>query len=174
MPNQPSADDHSDGEPRPGTKPTKAILWIAGGLTVAIAVVIALWAFERPDGRQSDHDSNGEDTSGQEIRGTLDDWLTAICAPGKFYDGTTFNGATGGGSCPIGNPDYPNDLVYVTQYDSNFKMNNDLAAYQMQYYASSINDQGQINVFAVRSARGRSALLPLSQFGFEIYAVQRR
>lgn len=106
-------------------------------------------------------------TSSGSISGTSEDWVQAICKPGKFMDGIQtvsgpFVGATGGGTC-VG-PQAGPGPVYVTQWDSNFKMRNAMAMLRM-CYASAIESGGVIDTFSV-NGRNTAALAPLAHFGF--------
>ncbi|MFI7166516.1 hypothetical protein ACIBM3_29065 [Rhodococcus erythropolis] len=59
---------------------------------------------------------------------------------GKFFDGTTIPGGTGGATCIITG----SETIFILEYDSNFERQNDLVAYHMGFYASSIDESGRI------------------------------
>jgi hypothetical protein len=139
---------------------------IFGALTVtALALVFAI------NGAQSDNSSasTSSDSTTDSLNGSFEDWLAALCAPGKFHNGTSWQGATGGGSCQT----TTGQVIFIGEYESNFLRDNDLAAYRMTYFASSIDDTGHIVVFSVNT-RSAETLAPLTRFGFDIYPVTSR
>ncbi|WP_143542992.1 hypothetical protein [Rhodococcus sp. NCIMB 12038] len=139
---------------------------IFGALAVtALALVLTI------NGLQSDNSSASasSDSTSDSLDGSFEDWMAALCAPGTFHNGTSWQGATGGGSCQT----TTGQVVFIGEYESNFLRDNDLAAYRMTYFASSIDDIGQIVVFSVNT-RSAQTLNPLTSFGFDIYPVTSR
>jgi len=136
--------------------------------TAAVAVAIAVLATSACGGSTKTSTSGGgapgaegSGSSAGSISGTSDDWLSAVCTPGRFVDGAPMSGATGGGSCEASNG---GGFVFITQWDSDFKMRN--AMQKMgQCYASIVYDSGSIDTFSTRPATA-NALSPLTQFGF--------
>lgn len=63
------------------------------------------------------------------------------------------------------------DYISIGQYDSDYKMRNDLVLTRENYYASAIESDGTVMVLAVRGAPVE--LQPLTQFGFTINSVQK-
>jgi hypothetical protein len=135
-------------------------------------------------GACSQSGSSGSETSGQDVEvaapvqrtisGTSDDWLSAVCEPGRFFDrGSSMPGAVGGATCSpriaTGNP---NSLIWITQFDSDFKMRNALAARLTKYFASTEHN-GLLWTFSVIE-NDPSPLRPLEQFGFSIEPVAAR
>lgn len=104
------------------------------------------------------------------ITGTAEDWLQAVCVPGKYRDGVAtssgiFNGSLGGGLCFEGVTGSEGG-VFFTQWDSNFKMRNAMELARM-CYASAIDESGMISTFSVSRNKANSGdLEPLTQFGF--------
>lgn len=144
----------------------------SAGVLVAGAVFagLALSSESKNSGTQ-DSTASGGAIHGNAIDGTAEDWLRAICAPGKFFDGTTIagasSGATGGATCITTD----SETIFILEYDSNFKMQNDLVAYHMRFYASSVDERGRITVFAVNNQNTGRALSPLESFGFTIRTI---
>jgi hypothetical protein len=139
----------------------------------------------RPDSRhlvvvvvaanQSDSSGSIEASSTSSIAGSRDDWLEAVCEPGRFSNGGGVSrDAVGSGFCPAavksGNP---NASIFIYQYDSDFLMRNDLQGLHMKHYAS-VDQGGLITVFAVNSSTDLAALEPLTAFGFAVEDVPTR
>jgi hypothetical protein len=104
------------------------------------------------------------------ITGSQEDWLQAVCAPGKYFDGTSIQGATGGGFCQSRSR---STSVFFSQWDSNFKMLNALSQYHMSYYTSAfVGGSADIDTFSV-NGNDSAALRPLQQFGFSLNSVSR-
>ena len=140
----------------------------SAGVLVAGAVFASL-ALSSEDKNSDTQDSTASAAAIDDnaIRGSSEDWLRAICAPGKFFDGTTIGGAIGGATCITTG----SETIFILEYDSNFKMQNDLVAYHMRFYASSIDGSGRITVFATNNQNTGRALSPLESFGFKIRTV---
>lgn len=140
----------------------------SAGVLVAGAVFAGL-ALSSEDKNSDTRDSTASVAAIDDnaIDGSAEDWLRAVCAPGKFFDGTTIAGATGGATCITTG----SETIFILEYDSNFKMQNDLVAYHMRFYASSVDESGRITVFAVNNQNTGRALSPLEAFGFNISAV---
>jgi hypothetical protein len=144
---------------------------LAGAALVAVLVFvgIAQWSSDTDSGSTGAlSTTTGSAADSGTISGSLDDWLASVCAPGAFYDGTSFPGATGGGACLSRKTQGQQVQVYLLQYDSEFKQNNDLAAYRMIRCARIITDSGRRTVFGVME-NNDLPLQPLKQFGIEIY-----
>ncbi|MBX7135036.1 MAG: hypothetical protein K1X67_20415 [Fimbriimonadaceae bacterium] len=139
-------------------------------LLIASLAVVAIFVGAGCGGTGSKSASKGGDdtrsSSTGSISGSTEDWLQALCQPGKFMDGMRsdgpFSGSIGGGTC-IG-PVSGRGPVYLTQWDSNYKMRNAMAMMHM-CYASAIESSGTIDTFSV-IGQNTAALQPLSQFGF--------
>jgi hypothetical protein len=106
---------------------------------------------------------------------TLDDWERAICLPGTFQDGAAAGflpNATGTARCfSQGSRRVP---LLIGQYSASFALENDMAAMRA-VYATTTAANGETVVFlayAISDDAGvqaaRSALSPLTQFGFQI------
>ncbi|MCV7408217.1 hypothetical protein AWC05_18875 [Mycobacterium florentinum] len=101
--------------------------------------------------------------------GGQEDWIDAVCQLGTFIDGRgTLPAATGKGMCRAKSG---MDYISIGQYDSDYKMRNDLVLTRENYYASAIESDGTVMVLAVRGAPVE--LQPLTQFGFTINSVQK-
>ena len=139
-----------------------------GAAAVACLAIFALGACSGSRDKPDDVGSAATETSSKDsISGTADDWLEAICRPGKFKDGINinggiFNGSLGGGMC--WEPVAGRGTVYFTQWDSNFKMRNSMEQLRM-CYTSAIDPSGLISTFSVNGADNRP-FQPLAQFGF--------
>jgi hypothetical protein len=142
---------------------------IAVGVVAVVLVIVLTSTTHGTTGSSGDATSASSPTGGSEISGSQDEWLDAVCLPGKFHDGTIFPGATGGGFCSARNGSNLNVVVHITQWDSDFKMRNSLLAYRMTYYASC-SSGNNLTTFSVNQ-RDPSPLSPLKQFGFTIQAV---
>ncbi|MEE2033979.1 hypothetical protein Q8814_17980 [Rhodococcus sp. CC-R104] len=121
-------------------------------------------------------DTNTEGSAGiDNITGTLEDWLRAVCKPGFYFDGlydskgqNVLNGADSGGYCSVTRGDDPS-AVYVGQYPSDFLMENDLAAVPLGWYVSApMGDGSLIMLASPQGEKGYAALVPLTQFGFSV------
>jgi hypothetical protein len=111
-----------------------------------------------------------EGTSGS-ISGSWEDWVEAVCQPGGFRDGidtqpgSVFGGAIGGGVCMDLRVPRGRGPIYLTQWDSDFKMRNQMTLLGM-CYASATNGDA-ITTLSVRALPDAGAALePLAQFGF--------
>lgn len=144
----------------------------SAGVLVAGAVFASL-ALSSEDKNSDTRDSTASVAAIDDnaIYGSAEDWLRAVCAPGKFFDGTTIAGATGGATGGATCITTGSETIFILEYDSNFKMQNDLVAYHMRFYASSVNESGRITVFAVNNQNTGRALSPLESFGFKIRTV---
>lgn len=150
--------------------------WFAiavGVVAIVVVLVIVLTSTTHgTTGGSGDATSASSPSGGSEISGTQDEWLDAVCLPGKFHDGTIFPGATGGGFCSARNGSNLNVVVHITQWDSDFKMRNSLLAYRMTYYASC-SSGNSLTTFSVNQ-RDPSPLSPLKKFGFTVHPVSSR
>lgn len=139
-----------------------ASVLVAGAVFAGLAL-----SSESKNSDTQDSSASAAEIDDNAIYGTAEDWFGAVCAPGKFFDGTSIGGAIGGATCITTS----SETVFILEYDSNFKMQNDLVAYHMRFYASSIDESGRITVFAVNNQNTGRALGPLESFGFNISAV---
>lgn len=109
------------------------------------------------------------------VSGSPDDWLTALCKPGEYYQNaktrTAMPGAVDGAMCmprvSASNPNMPS--IWISQFDSEFKMRNALPA-RLAKYAAATRHDGLIWVFSIMDD-DPSPLRPLEQFGFTIESV---
>lgn len=135
----------------------------------AVFAGLALSSESKNSGTQ-DSTASAAASDDNAIDGTAEDWLGAICAPGKFFDGNPIGGAIAGATCITTG----SETIFILEYDSNFKMQNDLVAYHVRFYASSIDESGRITVFATNNQNTGRALSPLESFGFKIRTVSWR
>ncbi len=161
----------------PRTGPFKsAPILIGVGVVLVVAIIgaILLAGNHRSSSRGSGDTASSGQTGSQvpttqpgSISGGTEDWLRAICQPGGYKDGIRldmFTGALGGGSCfrtVAGRAP-----VFLTQWDSDYKMQNSMAMLHM-CYASAIEPGGMIDTFSV-IGRNTAALQPLTRFGFSM------
>lgn len=151
--------------------------WVIIALLVVLVVIVSVVAITAnsggSDSESSASDSDSSESSGSTedsdiVTGTTEDWLAAVCQPGGYQDGTSFPGAIGGGFCQS----RPNEggrqaAVYFLQYDSEFKQDNDLAAYNMVRCSIVVADSGRRTVFAVMENTDLP-LQPLAQFNITV------
>jgi hypothetical protein len=172
-PNQPPYGYHAPNQPPPWPpKPSKlralstqAKVIIAASVAVFVLLIV-LVAVNRSDG----HGSSESAAAGSgHLIGSMDDWLTAVCQPGHFHNGTNFQSAVGGGACPTPEIDRGHDVVFFLQYNSRYLLVNDLKMHALRYYAVGVRDDGTIIAFAARFSP--NALKPLTEFGFVIEPV---
>ncbi|MGY4650485.1 envelope biogenesis lipoprotein LpqN [Mycobacterium sp. URHB0021] len=147
-------------------------LWLT---VIAVGVLVL--------GACSQSESSGSEPSGQDvgvaapvqrtISGTSDDWLSAVCEPGRLYENPSMPGAVGGATCaPRVTTPNPNTQIWISQFDSEFTMRNVLPA-RLAKYAATTEHSGLIWTFSIIDS-DPSPLRPLEQFGFSIEQVAAR
>lgn len=157
-----------------GVTLTPKMLAIGGAALALVALLVGIVIGTSGDSDQPTAASDpASGTSSGDITGSRDDWLAAVCEPGRFKNGgTAFPNATAGAFCSAsaksGNP---NAALWIVEYDSNYMLMNDMKALHMTQYASAIDDAGSIIAF-VNNGNQSGVLEPLLQFGFTINQVQ--
>jgi len=139
-------------------------------LLTAAAGVLA--GCSSPSGSES-ASSPGEEASSQTVpSSTLDDWLTAVCRPGTYINGTVgiLRNADGTATCKSLIGDSP---VMMGQYSSAFSLQNDIAVHKGSDYATILMESGSTQLFLAYGSRVSrpNPLQPLTQFGFEVGSV---
>jgi hypothetical protein len=145
--------------------------WIAVTLVASVGIGILgaiAWYAAAREGSHSSAGSVVKSAQGTVYGGEMD-WVNAVCQLGTFIDGRgTLPAATGKGMCRAKNG---TDYISIGEYDSNYKMRNDLVMTREGYYASAIETDGTVVVLTVRSSP--TELEPLTKFGFTINNVQK-
>ena len=136
------------------------VLAILGAVVavVAVAIVIAVASGDKDSARSTPSSSTAS---------SLDDWKSAVCQPGTYFNGGGHlrNADGGSASCQSIN----GVVVLIGQYTSNFDWRNDVAIFRGASYAFISDTDGTcVFVSPTPGARGASALEPLRQFGFQI------
>lgn len=144
---------------------------------LALVTVLSLTACSARESSKTSSSSRGVKTPALErpVSGSPDEWLTALCKPGEYYENANSRlqmpGAVGGAICmpriPTSKPNTPS--VWISQFDSEFKMRNALPA-RLAKYAAATRHDGLIWVFSIID-NDPSPLRPLEQFGFTIESV---
>lgn len=146
--------------------------WPTGGriaaVVVPLAVVAVVVAVVAVSGQQQGSTSG---RSSNEIAGSLDDWIGAVCPSGKAMSQIMFPGSRGGGACIPDSSGTRVSTALYDQFDSTSAMQTALSAAGAGYYATATASDGSVTVFYVTSGqgvRGKAGLEPLEQFGFEV------
>jgi hypothetical protein len=157
----------------------RAVLLTGAALAVIAAVVVIFVVALRPD-HTSDFSATADPTQsfpGRPVTGTFDDWQSAVCAPGKYFSGSRYPGTVAGGRCIGTNAGYDRldrtraDIVYTTEWPSEYDLRNAMARFQMTFYVEVTHD-GNPTAFSInQSGDGPAALEPLDQFGLDITKV---
>lgn len=149
----------------PPNKKKKTLYWVVGGIAFLIVFVIGVVVITTEssgDETDSSTSSTDADSSSGRISGGTEDWLSVVCKPGTFNDGQSiFANATGGASC--GGTNSGGALVVLIQYDSKFKLTNDLSQFPSYFCTGSFADSGSSEVFVAQRA---TDLEPLARYGF--------
>ena len=137
--------------------PLVAVGVVAVLMVVAIVVGVAL-------SDSTDHEK-GESSS---LAGpSVGDALAAVCTPGTYREGVSsiLLTATGTGQCFTRSP---RDYLYIGQYESAFKADNDTASAYAGPFATLNGDDGSITVFVLLDGHDSAALKPLADLGLPI------
>jgi hypothetical protein len=144
----------------PAQRRNKVVIGILAAVVAltAIAVVVGLASGSK--------DSAGSKTATSTASG-LDDWKTAVCRPGTYFNGRGHlrNADGGSASCQSLN----GVIILIGQYTSDFDWRNDVAIFRGASYASVADTNGTcVFVAPMPGSRSANALEPLRRFGFEI------
>ena len=142
------------------TTATRRLITVAA---LALTVVASAGCSGSGDKATAAGGGSASTTDPGSISGQNEDWLEAVCQPGRYVDGSPLSGAIGGGYCLAATGMGP---VLFTQWDSNFKMRNAMKM-RRQCYASSIDSSGFIQTFSTMAST-ESSLTPLTRFGFSV------
>lgn len=151
----------------------KALWFVGAALTVAIVVVAILMLSTSDDAAETSDAAVAAvpDPPSSSLSGSLEDWLSAVCKPGTFYDGLgrssgIFQGAQAGSFCQG-----TRSQIFILRYQSDYLLKNDLArgGQAFRYYASGVQDYDTV-VF-VPLGNNRGDVQPLADFGFAIASV---
>jgi len=100
---------------------------------------------------------------------TLDDWLSAVCKPGSYRNGSNqLPNAELGATCLSRGANGMS--ILIGQYWSKFGMESDIAIFRMSSFAALQTEGGFYQVFIAPGGRSSqsSALQPLAQYGFTL------
>jgi hypothetical protein len=156
----------------------RAVL-LVGAAVAVVAIIVGLVVILRP-GHAADFSATADPTQsfpGRPVTGTFDDWQNAVCAPGKYFPGSRYPGTVAGGRCIGTNAGYDRldrtraDIVYITEWPSEYDLRNAMARFQMTFYVEVTHD-GNPTAFSINQSGDKwAALEPLDQFGLDITPV---
>lgn len=96
---------------------------------------------------------------------TTEDWVRAVCETGTISAGNSaLPGAVAADSCRS----LQRGPMWIGKYNSALARDNDIDRFRgnLRHYATAVDDEGYIWLFAVPGELGAKALEPLRQFGF--------
>ena len=155
-----------DPTPRPRHTPEQRRNRVVLAILAAVVAVIAVAIVAAVAGGGAGKDSAGSKPSSS-TASTLDDWKSAVCRPGTYFNGGghLHNADGGSASCQSIN----GVIILIGQYTSSFDWRNDVAIFRGAAYASITDTNGTcVFVAPLPGSRSVAALEPLRQFGFEI------
>jgi len=150
--------------PRPRHTPEQRRNRVVLAILAAVVAVIAVAIVVAVAGGSKDSAGSMPSSS---TASNLDDWKSAVCRPGTYFNGGghLHNADGGSASCQSIN----GVIILIGQYTSSFDWRNDVAIFRGAAYASITDTNGTcVFVAPLPGSRSVAALEPLRQFGFEI------
>lgn len=148
--------------PRPPlTMNPKVVAICTVAAVAAIAVVgIVIWF------GSGSSDTTAASSSTTAVTGTQGNWIEAVCKTGTFHDGAeTVAGSSASAYCHARAADTE---IYISEYDSDYRMRNAIAMLRIKYYVAARREDGVVVAFGALHASTSAPLEPLTQFGFTI------
>lgn len=110
---------------------------------------------------------------GSGIRGTLDDWLSAVCEIGTYKADSPFQGAISAARC-MAQSEHDKSAILILRFGSDFTMRNFLAMNDRYGFYTTGTDGSSVWLFGLPPTADREYLFPLQEYGFTIKSPPQR